>query len=522
MSRRKLGLPIVEPRDMAEGQLVAIGSDKKAILIEPGSDGEFLKVNTSKEGNLEWGVGGGGGGGAESYVTVNSEGGLASSRQLSAGTGVTLADNGAGSTIVAAVDQAFSPLWSGTHQFDGAVIVDRTAEEAFLVRLDGDGGDVFAVDTVGRNMALNGVPLSDGTALALYADSGAKARILLTGPTTDATIKNARMSMGHYANAEEPVTVFVAASTSSANQIIFGGGSSLENAASLIGFDCAADGTTLGTGTTQRRMTIRSGGVTIGNAGGSPVAQLSCEGTGAANGLTVGAGETGPVEVYHYGSGVLGLGESGEQARIPGDLYVESQVGLGVSPHANIILDIIGGNFQQFRLGNVDTDATIKNGYMQLRHYTNAEQDVLFMLAQSQAAVSLIYWGGGSFAGNAATGQHFYTADSNTTLRGRAAVSIGAAKGSTTDWDEGGYVGIGVQNALARLHIDTRTAEGQEALRIDQDDDNEPFVRFDGTESADLTKNIATGLSGHGGTVKFIRCNIGGTDYWLMASTTPA
>jgi len=49
------------------------------------------------------------------------------------------------------IDEASSPIWSGQHTFDSfGPIIDVTTAEAFLVRQNSDGGDVFKVDTTDR------------------------------------------------------------------------------------------------------------------------------------------------------------------------------------------------------------------------------------------------------------------------------------------------------------------------------------------------------------------------------------
>jgi len=76
--------------------------------------------------------------------------------------------------------------------------------------------------------------------------------------------KDGRIAASHYTNAEEPVGVIRAISNSSENQLHWGGGSSIINAATDHRFYTAANNTT--TGGTER-MRIHSGGVVSFNNG---------------------------------------------------------------------------------------------------------------------------------------------------------------------------------------------------------------------------------------------------------------
>jgi hypothetical protein len=77
-----------------------------------------------------------------------------------------------------------------------------------------------------------------------------------TGRTNN-TAKEARLSAVHYTNAEEPVSVATVFNGSTDNDIRFGGGSGIVNAATILSFYTAANNTTTG-GTERARIT--SGG----------------------------------------------------------------------------------------------------------------------------------------------------------------------------------------------------------------------------------------------------------------------
>jgi hypothetical protein len=95
------------------------------------------------------------------------------------------------------------------------------------------------------------------TQLDILTTNDASGGIRLQSSLTDATNKNGRIKVGHYTNAEEPVTIMIGTMTSGTNIINFGGGTGVENAATQVGFYTAGDTTTL-TGT--ERMSINSSG----------------------------------------------------------------------------------------------------------------------------------------------------------------------------------------------------------------------------------------------------------------------
>jgi hypothetical protein len=86
--------------------------------------------------------------------------------------------------------------------------------------------------------------------------------VYLSNNTTDSTTKVSRMMLHHYTNAEEPVYLFGAASTSTNNFVAMGGGSTLGNAATQIDL-FTAENTTTPVGT-SRLTIIGNGYVGIG------------------------------------------------------------------------------------------------------------------------------------------------------------------------------------------------------------------------------------------------------------------
>lgn len=94
-------------------------------------------------------------------------------------------------------------------------------------------------------------------ALVLGADSSATT-------LTDNTNKLTRVSAAHYDNDEEPMGIVFANAQSTNNNLLIGGGTSLQNAATRIAFYTAANNTTV-TGTERVRISS-SGDLQMGGA----------------------------------------------------------------------------------------------------------------------------------------------------------------------------------------------------------------------------------------------------------------
>jgi microcystin-dependent protein len=99
---------------------------------------------------------------------------------------------------------------------------------------------------------------------------------------TDATAKTGRISSSHFTNAEEPASIISGASTASANTVTVGGGSSLQNAATKIGFNTAANNTT--TVGTERLAIDSTGLVALQNASGLQIARTAVTAPAASDG----------------------------------------------------------------------------------------------------------------------------------------------------------------------------------------------------------------------------------------------
>jgi hypothetical protein len=75
-------------------------------------------------------------------------------------------------------------------------------------------------------------------------------------------------------------------------------------------------------------------------------------------------------------------------------------------------------------------------------------------------------------------------------------------------------VGLGQASPAARLEVETDAAEGQEAVILDQNDTDKPFIDFQGQASANATDSISTYTSGNS-IQGFIQIEINGTKRWI-------
>ncbi len=77
-----------------------------------------------------------------------------------------------------------------------------------------------------------------------------------------------------------------------------------------------------------------------------------------------------------------------------------------------------------------------------------------------------------------------------------------------------GSVGIGENAPDNILHIKNADGVAKSAVKIEQLDDNEPFIRFQGTTASDQTKSLSTATS-VGSLTGHILIDVNGTDYWI-------
>jgi hypothetical protein len=143
--------------------------------------------------------------------------------------------------------------------------------------------------------------------------------------------------------------------------------------------------------------------------------------------------------------GIAGRVTTTGSATISGDLTVDTstlkvdstndRVGLGIAAPA-YRLHVQGTASLQLVLQSNDTNANAKEGTVNIRHYTNAEEPVSAVGGFTTSSANEVYLGGGFSAGNAATLLGFYTAANNTTTVGTERYRIGSD--GTSTWSVGG------------------------------------------------------------------------------------
>ena len=86
--------------------------------------------------------------------------------------------------------------------------------------------------------------------------------------------------------------------------------------------------------------------------------------------------------------------------------------------------------------------------------------------------------------------------------------------------DAGGNTVTFGANLIFASILDVSVADGvgAAAITIDQDDQDQAFINYDGTEAADDSLNVSTG-SPTGTTKKYVRVELAGVTYWMLAET---
>jgi len=130
---------------------------------------------------------------------------------------------------------------------------------------------------------------------------------------------------------------------------------------------------------------------------------------------------------------VTGIGSVGVGVSIPTAL-------LDVGNSASGLTAIFGGN----NAGTLRTDGAIKTARIGIPHYTNSEESLAILYAESANNLNTLNFGGGTALMNAANFIDFYTGSTATTVTGTKALRIDASQ----------RVAIGTDLAIgARLHV---------------------------------------------------------------------
>lgn len=81
-----------------------------------------------------------------------------------------------------------------------------------------------------------------------------------------------------------------------------------------------------------------------------------------------------------------------------------------------------------------------------------------------------------------------------------------------------GAIGVGTTGTAGKMEILVGATFGAPALVLDQDDEDQAFINFDGHEAVDDSKNISSGTP-TATTTKYVRVELAGVEYWIAAVT---
>lgn len=197
-------------------------------------------------------------------------------------------------------------LIDGSNGPFGLTYIVSSSETALAVN-DGSYEPIFYVNTIDKAVGVNTDVSTakiggSGIVMDIVGLGSSVGALRMASDTTDATFKNARFLTRHYSNAtEEDINFFQITSTDSATFVYYGGGSTLNNASTSLGFYTAATTSTL---QGSQRMNITSGGkVQIGIYDTSNTAQFLVQTSiCVANVLTNSTNKVGRIRGMHYTS----------------------------------------------------------------------------------------------------------------------------------------------------------------------------------------------------------------------------
>ena len=218
---------------------------------------------------------------------------------------------------------------------------------------------------------------------------------------------------------------------------------------SIARLSILTDGGNVGIGTTNPQGNLHIVGAT-GDAGRIYLSDVD-NGTGTGDSLLISKSGSHSF-IYNRDSGDLRLGSNDNSDYVSIDST--GSVGIGTTTPSGL-LDVRTGSGFAINIGaDVNTtsltDSTRKFARIGLPHYTNAEEPVTILTADSESSYSRISIGGGTSSGNAPS-QIFFYAESNTTT-----LSNGSARAAITSTG----LGVGETSPTFPLHVkytDNRT-----------------------------------------------------------------
>ena len=172
---------------------------------------------------------------------------------------------------------------------DFSTSANRTADLVFFTRKDGTSSEKLRIDSSGRILIAAGAVATPKASVGGLDVSSGIYSIIMGGETNvgdgtgrrDGYQKESRLGMPHFTVAEEPFGLIYGVTISGENRLIFGGGSSILNAATSITFHTAANTTT--TAGTERLRIDSAGHLHTGytsSFGGDHVNILASDGGG--------------------------------------------------------------------------------------------------------------------------------------------------------------------------------------------------------------------------------------------------
>jgi len=253
---RQSGYPTIQGNGTSGGQWLMLDSN-----------GGYLALNNHVTDNviLAWGGG---------DVAVGTGSPLARFHVKGSGntsaTTALLVENSSGTDTFKVLNDGQAQLGSyGSGTFTGTVskilavesggnIIETTLSD--LSGVDGSGTANYLPKWSDSDTLTDSLAYDDGGGQFVFEGS------FFTGQSvaTDSTNKSIRLATKHYTNAEEPFVGLLATSTSTANIVEIGGGTTLGNAATTVSFRTASNNTTV-TGTERMRITS-TGAVGIGTS----------------------------------------------------------------------------------------------------------------------------------------------------------------------------------------------------------------------------------------------------------------
>jgi hypothetical protein len=79
----------------------------------------------------------------------------------------------------------------------------------------------------------------------------------------------------------------------------------------------------------------------------------------------------------------------------------------------------------------------------------------------------------------------------------------------------GGLVGIGTSSPAGKLEVETSTTAAVSTLVLDQNDEDQPFIKFEGTAEAGTTKNVTTCAEATMDYYGYVKVDVGGSSMWI-------